>query len=100
MKRVSLARLEQIPEADLIEIAPAPGMLKFDRENTTQDFLVSLDLRKSPDFMNRLRMVWHESLETWRKSGVQKTYIVYAIYTDENGQPIFRSKPFPVRVKR
>lgn len=99
MKVTTLEFLAGLPEADLFEIKGPVDLLKFDRENV-QDFLISLEMRKPSDFKERANLAWHEDLETWGKKGQKKIYVMYVVYTDTNGKPIFKSKPFRVHLKR
>jgi len=91
--------LDGLPELDLFEIATPTVEQEIDREDIPE-FQIAVQLRKPQDFAERVYVLWKEDVGARNKVKGQKTYIVYAVYVDEKDKPLFKSKPYRVRLKR
>jgi hypothetical protein len=87
-----------LPEVDLFEIVTPPEEQIMDREDIVE-FKIAVRLRKPVDFNERVHVFWRKE-RVQNELDSRRTYTIHAIYYDENDNPLFKSKPFRVNLKR
>ncbi len=92
------AWLARLPEVDFFEIV-APDVQEIDNDDHFE-YQFRVRLRSPQEYGERVHIVWREDETARSRLAGKRTLIVHAVYFDEQERPVFKSKPFRVRLKR
>jgi hypothetical protein len=93
------AWLAALPEVDFFEVFE-PDIQPVDAADTSPGYVCGVRFRPTERYKQQVRILYREDKAAGRGNGMKKTVIVHAVFYDDQEKPIFKSKPYFVRLKR